>query len=81
MITGSIIDPINPDFLQNTPRHIYFEESSTSKQNIWYNTYFSPKKVLESELPALSYVPNRVLCLFSHTRKADSSLPNTFLGV
>ena len=56
MIIGFIIDPIDPNFQHNTPRHIYFEGSSTSKQNIIYNTHFCHKKVLDCELPVLSYV-------------------------
>ena len=38
MIIGFIIDSIDPNFLQNTARHIYFEVTVLSKQNIWYKT-------------------------------------------
>ena len=57
MITGFVFDPIYPIFIHNTSRHIYFEGSATSKQNMKYNTHFCSKKVLDHELPALSYMP------------------------
>ena len=64
LIIGFIIDPIDPNFLHNTARHIYFEITVTSKQIIIYNTYYSPKKVImDCELPELSYVPNKLLYL------------------
>ena len=64
MIIGFIIDSIDPNFLHNTARHIYFEVTVLSKQNIWYNTNYSPKKwLMDSELPELSYEPNKLLCL------------------
>ena len=56
MITGFVIDPIYPIFIHNTSRHIYFEGSSTSKQNMKYNNHLYSKKVLDHELPALSYM-------------------------
>ena len=43
---------------------INFQVTVTSKQNIIYNTYHSPKKVMmDCELPELSYVPNKLLYL------------------
>ena len=36
--------------------YMYFEGLVTYKQNIKYYTHKSPQKVLESDLPVLSYV-------------------------
>jgi len=69
VITGPITDPIDPTVLPNTPIYIFFEGSSTPKQNIRYNNNFCSKKLPDHELPAPTYVLNKLLYLFRHIRQ------------
>ena len=55
-------------FQRNTPRQIYFEGSSKSKQNMKYNNQFCSKKVLDHELPVLSYVPKKTQEVIRYVR-------------
>ena len=43
-IIGFVIGSIDPNFLHNTSRNIYFEVRVISKQNIRYNTLIVLKK-------------------------------------
>ena len=54
MIIGFIIDPIDPNFQHNTPRHIYFDRFRDIKKVkiTLIIVKYSPKELLDSELPA-----------------------------